>query len=201
VTILLDGLPIDDDISHAFRDTLASSCATTATIDVVSQDTSPLLNSGTGRPLGRGGDLFVQIGGPYGQHLLRYLEGARLTPVYSQYTTALDGFFGRNASGGPDPVIAQAAPSSPAAAPDQLSDTHDFFVIETVLEPTLGSRTLAIYGLFAPGTTAGAWFFAHQVLPSLSTHTASYYVYEWRDGDGDGAPSAADDFRLAGSGP
>jgi hypothetical protein len=199
VTILLDGLPVDDAISYSFRDTLATSCAAAAAVEVVSQDGSPLLNPSSGRPLGRGGDLFVQIGGPWGQHLLKYLENAGISPVFSQYTNTLDGFFGRSTNGAAS-VIAQAPPGTIEAKPGELNDGHDLFVIETILEPTLGSRTLAIYGLFAPGTTAGAWFFAHQVLPALPTYTDDYYVYEWTDKDGDRAPGTADEFRLVGSG-
>jgi hypothetical protein len=200
VTVVEDGLSTDDAISATFKDVLnGGGCASSASVDTVSQDASWLLNPSTGRPLGDSRELFVQIGGPFGQHLLRYLENARLTPVYSVYSGTSDGFYARSTDGGIDPLIIGGVPGDADAGPSALNDHHDLFVIETVLDPTLGSRTLVIYGLFSPGTDAGAWFFAHQMLPAIATYTQSYYVYEWRDLDGNGAPGAGE-FQLVRSG-
>jgi len=199
VTILKDGLSTDDTYSDSFRDVIAGACPGT-TVQVVSQDTSPLVNPVTGRPLGDGADLLVQFGGPYGQRLMRYLEQqARVTPVYSIFGDT-DGFFARSPGGGADQLIIDAPLGTPDAGLPALNEHHDFFVVETILEPALGSRTLSIYGLWVPGTIAGAWLFGHQILPALSTYTQSYYVYEWTDLDRDSAPSALEEFRLVRSG-
>ncbi len=190
-TFLKDGLDVDDaedDVLSA-NTGLTATCTNT-TVTSTKQELSPTINPTTGQPVVGSGNLQVVVGGPFGQSLIRYLDAAAVTSIYSTYDNGNEQF--RLRSGGTPPVdVAQST----------STDGHDFVLIETVVDPTTGTLMLAIDGFQQYGTTAGVWYFLNTMLPSLSTYTKSYYVYEWTDSDGDKAPSSGDAFSLVTSGP
>ena len=86
-----------------------------------------------------------------------------------------------------------------ASAPFQQDLSHDFFVIQFARDPVSGSSVLNAQGFWAAGTTAAAFYFAHALLPSLSSSTAAWYVGEWHDTDANLTPSL-DEITLLDSG-
>jgi len=73
-------------------------------------------------------------------------------------------------------------------------------VIQAVRDPATGTLVLVAYGWDQAGTTAAAWFFANVMMPSLSSYTDTWYVYEWTDQGADSMPGSAAEFRLIQSG-
>ena len=193
-TFLMDGLPIDDQQAPVLSAALVAGCTNKPTVRSTTQDSAGTINPKTGQPVVGSGDLQVVVGGPYGQLLIRYLDGAGETPIYTTGDTTGTQFRARNPDGGTGAPVVDAPAST-------LTDSHDFFLIETVADPSTGTLMLAIDGFLAPGTVAGIWYFSNVMLPALSTFTAGYYVYEWTDGDGDKQPSSGDTFKLITSGP
>jgi hypothetical protein len=202
-TVLLDGLSGDDPISATVKDGLVVGCppASPAPVAVlVAQAQAGTIHPVSGRPVVGSGDLQVVLGGPLGQFLIRYLENARLSSVYFTYDSVTARFYGRATDGGADPIIVEAPRTT-------LTPSHDFFLVETVVDPATGTLTLALYGFGLKGTEVAAWFFLNEILPNRSATqwNKSFYVYEWtaRSGDAgaDPVPSAADTFTLVSSGP
>lgn len=198
-TFLLDGLGIDDPMSALVRDAIVSGCPTlvpprdTRLVDQTQTDT---IHPVTGRPVVGSGDMQVVLGGPLGQHLIRYLEAQGITRVYFTYDSVTARLHGRSADGGVDPVIV-------AALADTITQRHDFFLIETVVDPATGTLTLAIYGLGGKGTIVAEWYFVNEVLPNRNNFNEGFYIYEWtaRASDaGDPAPGLGDSFKLIASG-
>jgi hypothetical protein len=200
VTILLDGLGIDDDAATVTRDGLVARCSGPPAVSIVAQGTSGAINPTTGQPVTGGGNLLVTNGGPFGQLLLRYLETSGISPVYNYYDTTVSRLYGRGggADGGPDggsdPLIVDQLQSS-------LDDSHGFFVVEMIVDPASGTVALAIDGLDSVGTTAGTWYFVNKMLTNLGAFGKSWYVYEWVDQDADKLPGDPDQFTLVTSAP
>jgi hypothetical protein len=202
-TLLLDGLAGDDPVSALVGAGLVAGCPPASpapTTHLVDQTQATTIDPVSGRPVVGSGDLQVVIGGPLGQALIRYMENTRLTSVYFTYDSVVARFRGRNPDGGVDPIIVEAPAST-------LTLRHDFFLVETVVDPPTGTLTLAVYGFNVKGTEVAAWFFLNEILPNRSATlwNKNFYVYEWtaRPGDAgaDPAPSVADTFTLIASGP
>jgi hypothetical protein len=187
VTFLKDGLNVDDAQDDVLSAALVAGCTTKPAVTTVKQEDAGTINPKTGQPFVGGGNMQVVVGGPFGQSLIRYLDMAGVTPIYSTYD---NGEQFRLRSGGTPPVNVTGS-----------TDVQDWFIIETVVDPTSGTLMFAIDGFQLQGTTAGVWYFANHILPSLSSYTDSYYVFEWNDVDGDKQPSSADTFTQVTSGP
>jgi hypothetical protein len=188
-TFLKDGLSIDDAQDDILSAALVAGCATKPTVTSVALANAVTINPKTGQPVVGGNDMQVVVGGPFGQTLIKYLDNAGVTAIYSNYDNGREQF--RLRSGGTPPVdVAQSS----------STDSHDFVLIEAVTDPKSGTLMFAIDGFQQEGTIAGVWYFVNQMLPSLSSKTASYYVYEWTD-DGDKQPGIGDTFNLVTSGP
>lgn len=193
MTFLKDGAPVDDALTPDVEAALLAACTPAPITETDPETASPATNPSTGEPVSGGGDLIVELGSPFSQRVARYIEGAGLTRVkdISDGTTfRLDG---PSPDGGSDAIIMQEPASS-------FTATHDFFKIEMVVDPVSGTRILQIYGIFAPGTAAGEWFFLNRILPNLSAFPLRYYVYEWTHGDAGPNPGASDAFVLRASG-
>jgi hypothetical protein len=206
-TFLLDGLNVDDATDPIVRDGLLSACfLPTSSAIIVGQSASDTLHQDLtgapdplkGRPVVGSGDMQVVVGGPFGQTLIRYLETQGITSVYNSFDANGARFYRRSVDGGVDSIIVDAPQAD-------VNQTHSFFLIEMVVDPTTGTLMLAIDGFNAKGTTVAAWFFLNQMLPNRSSLDKSFYVYEWTAGPGDGGtnplPSFADMFTLLASGP
>lgn len=187
-TFLKDGLNIDDAQDDVLSAGLVAGCATKPTVTSPKLTDAVTINPTTGQPVVGSGDMQVVVGGPFGQALIKYLDNAGVTPAYSTYDNMREQF--RLRSGGTPPVDVAGS-----------TDGHDWVLIETVVDPKTGTLMFAVDGFQQQGTIAGVWYFVNTMLPSLSTYTKSYYIYEWTDGDGDKAPSSADTFTLVASGP
>jgi hypothetical protein len=64
------------------------------------------------------------------------------------------------------------------------------------VEPVSGTLCFFGYGMGGPGTLAAGYYFQSIVVPSLSTFTNVWYVYEWTDTNNDSVPNAGDTFAL-----
>jgi hypothetical protein len=194
-TLLLDGLSIDDAATMSIQTGILASCAPPPNATSVPQMTSGVINPTTGKPVAWGGNMLVIAGGPYGQLLVKYLENAGITPIYNHYDSAVDQILGRKmGDAGADPYIVNATQS-------QITESHSYFLVETVVDPPSGTLSLIVYGISASGTQAAAWYFVNKLLPIRATLTKAWYVYEWTDGDADMKPGDADTFTLVASAP
>jgi len=191
-TFLLDGLSVDEATVPIVRDAFVATCSPPTTPETVNQASAGTIHATTGRPVVGSGNLQVVVGGTYGQKLMSYLESSGVTAVYNSYVGTTAQF---NVRDGSSSTVVVTAPES------VLTESHSYFVIETVVDPTTGTLTLAMYGFTSPGTVAAAWYFVNEMLPAPGSFDKSYYVYEWTDGDADQLPSAADTFTLVVSGP
>lgn len=193
-TLLLDGLPTDDAASAVIQNGLAASCGSSLTLSSVAQATSGLIHPTTGKPVAGSGNMLVAAGGPYGQLLVKYLETAGITPLYSYYDPTVNQLRGRATGGGSDPFVVNALQT-------EITEHHSFFVVETVVDPPSGTLALFVYGISASGTQAGRWYFVQKMLPAKASLDKSWYVYEWTDQDNDTLPGDADQFGLVASAP
>jgi hypothetical protein len=183
---LLDGQPVDDAMADQLLAAFQSECADGAPRATIVQTSSSALNQMTGQPVVDSGELVVVLGGPFGQYIVNYLEDNKLTRSYNQYDASTSWFYGR-ASEGADPVLVMAPHST-------LSADHDFFVIETVIDPISRARVIKVYGLDAAGTKAATWFFVNRVFASPASYGGTHYIYEWTDSDAEDGPSDGDTF-------
>jgi hypothetical protein len=191
-TFLLDGLSVDEATVPSVRDAYVATCSPATTPVTAPQASAGTINATTGRPVVGSGNLQVVVGGTFGQRLMSYLESSGLTAVFNSYVGTTAQFNLRGESG---TSVVVTAPE------DVLTDSHSYFLIETVVDPATGTLTLATYGFTSQGTAAAAWYFVNEMLPSLETFDSSYYVFEWTDEDADLTPSAQDTFALLASGP
>ncbi len=216
VVALLDDLSVDDDAGRVMLQALASQCAldgggrfdTLDRAEAGANDTGVLeavaAEANQKRPVAGPGTMLVMAGGGWelGQPVTRYLNTNGYTPIYygtPQGGGAL-GLIQRGTAGGADTVVA------PYAA---ITDTHDYFVLQMVVEPESGTPSLVAYGFGGAGTLAAGWYLANRVLPNLSDYEKAWYVYEWTDASsdagapdgGDGIPNGVDTYALVKSGP
>ena len=187
MTALTDGLSSDDAAAAGIGTAFGASCSPAPTTTTEPASSSGFVNATTGSPVTNGGNLLVMFGGPYGQPVVKYLETAKIAPLYVTYAGNRRYVYERASSGGSDHALVDVDASV-------LTATHDYFLMEFVIEPVSRTPTLIIYGFGAGGTDAGSWFFTNRVLPDPSKFGNAYYVYEWTDSDGTAGPSAGDGF-------
>ncbi|HEY6561057.1 MAG TPA: hypothetical protein VI072_27465 [Polyangiaceae bacterium] len=199
VTLVLGGGEVDDAETALFSAALASKCTTPPALRTVTEAEATFLHPTTARPVLGSGELVVVIGGTAFQQLVKYLEDSALTRVYNYYDPTEVRFHGRGADGGAQ-LLVQAAQS-------EITNTHSYFLIESVVDPTSRTWVMEVYGLSSAGTRAGSWYFRNQVLPPADpgTFAKRYYVYEWQSATATSndpvEPGASDTFRLVSSGP
>lgn len=183
VTGVHDGVPIDDAATVVLVTALKAGCSTNPSGRAVDQGSTNVVDSVTGKPLAGGGELLVTAGGDAYNNPVRYLNSNRIAPIYATGTD-----FRRSQN------------QSLVVVASNLTVDHDFLVIQTVRDPTTGTLLLEAYGFDQAGTTAAAWYFANVMMPSLSSTTQAWYVYEWSDAGGDHLPNNASEFVLVQSG-
>lgn len=188
--VVLDGLRDDDDAGVRLARTYVTGCAPPLNVTVVPiADAGAWFDVATGQPWARGGAALGLMGGPFRQSVVSYLERTGVAQV-SFDAVGTDLFFRRSDGG----VVVQAPMAAPTAS-------HDWFILELVKEPLRGSPSLIGYGFSGAGTIAAHWFLEHQVVPTRSAWTKSWYVVEWTDTDASGEASAGDTFTQLASGP
>jgi hypothetical protein len=188
-TVVLDGVGNDDDAGGIFGSALAGCDAGIALRFVVASDAGGALGP-NGQPATGPGDTLVTAGGPYYQPSVAYME-ASLTPVFVQVVN----------NGSQVQLVNRATQAKLVDVPvSALTATHDYFLFQMSVEPQTATLAFMGYGLYPPGTAAGAWFFKNTLVPARATYTDRWYVYEWTDSDVSGGPSAGDTFTKIGSG-
>jgi hypothetical protein len=187
VTVVSDVYQPDNMAGSAIGAALGTSCNPTVTVNQTSQTQSGVLDS-DGRPLT--GNTLVVGGGSYGQQAVAYMDGAGLTPLFVKTDGVTAQFVDR--------VRSTAVVETQVSA---LTAHHDYFLLELSTEPQSDTLCFFAVGMYAPGTTAAAYFASSQAVPQLSTMSHTWYVYEWTDANNDSIPNAGDTFNQIAGGP
>jgi hypothetical protein len=191
VTVVEDPYPIDIEAGVAIGTALAAVAdggvvvvpQTQPGVLVAEGDAGWRPNTGVGTTLVAGGSWFGQLS-------VAYMDNTGLTPVYLR-------------NDGTTSHIYQRATGLPlvTAADNTLTNSHDFFILEVAVEPKSGTLCLFGEGILAAGTVAAGYWGSHVIVPNSASYTAPWYVYEWTDTNGDGAPGPGDTFALIAHGP
>jgi hypothetical protein len=177
-SVVLDSLAIDEDAGGVVGNAIKSACAQT-NVSSIQQGATGSIDPQSGRPTLGPGNTYIAAGGGFGQKAVNYMNGARNAPVYS-IDDSVNISFVRTSDNG-------TIVKTPLSA---LTAHHDYFLIYAAAEPTSGTLVFSVYGLYGPGTTAGAWYFKNQMATSLSGQSKQYYVFEWTDANNDSQPQA-----------
>jgi len=167
---------------------LEAQCPRTPTLTEAEQDSVDALNVTTGQPVAGGGELLVVAGGPFFQTVEGYFEKKEVSPLY-WYVGATNTEYRKRSND-------EAVVSLPKTSDH---DSHDFFIIQFMRDPTSGSLVLNIQGLWLSGTTASAYHLVNTVFPALADYDKAWYAYEWTDMDDDKQPDE-DEISLVDSG-
>ena len=200
ITLVLGGGEVDDAETALVSAKLASTCTTAPTLRTVTEADATFLHPVTARPALGSGEAVVVLGGTAFQQVVKYLEDSALTRIFNYYDPSEVRFHRRGAADGGSEVLVQAPQS-------QITNTHSYFLIESVVEPTSHTWVLEVYGLSVAGTRAASWFFRNRVLPAAdpATYGKRYFVYEWQSATATSndpvEPGEGDTFTLVSSGP
>jgi len=178
VAVILDGADGNEAAGRALAAAIAAKCKPAPVVREVSQTATDALNPASGRPISGAHELLIAAGGSFYARLLVYLDSKRVSPIYWYYDGATRVEY-RKASND-ETVIGRET--------TEANDDHDFFLIQFLREPTSGSIILNAQGFWLSGTLAATFFFGEEMLPNLSKYDKAWYVYEWKDKDGDKAP-------------
>ena len=182
-TIVQDSIATDVDAGATVQAGLAAACPQ-ATIGTIVQGANGSMDPSNGRPLLGPGNTYVASGGGFGQKAVWYMNGAKNAPVYAIDDSVQIAFVRTSDNG----TIVQ----TPLSA---LTAHHDYFLIYVAPEPVSGTLVFAVYGLYGPGTAAGAYYFKNNMATSISSQSKQYYVFEWTDTNNDGLPGTGDAFK------
>jgi hypothetical protein len=183
-TIVQDSLATDVDAGGTVQAGMVAACPQ-AQIGTIVQGASGSMDPQNGRPMLGPGNTYVASGGSFGQKAVWYMNGAKNAPVYTIDDSQKIAFVRSSDNG----TIVQ----TPLSA---LTAHHDYFLIYVAPEPVSGTLVFAVYGLYGPGTAAGAFYFKNNMAGSLASQGKQYYVFEWTDSTAnDGIPNAADTFK------
>jgi hypothetical protein len=188
-TVVFDPYTDDNDAGLRMGNALATQCVPPVTVAYVNGDAGVGQDPDSGRPSTGPGNTLVVGGGSYGQPSVGYIDDTGLSTVRLQ-ADGTDTWFQNFKT---QTTIVRAANTT-------LTAHHDFFLLELNVDPASGTLCFAGIGFYNLGTLAAGYFFQNKVMPSLSTFTAAWYVYEWTDTDGDSAPSVGDAFRRVDQG-
>lgn len=228
VVALRDGQPLDNAATTVLASTITQYCSSSTQIafaddddpTVVEQrpplqpDGGPALDAGQpGRLLLGGSYTVVTAGGPFPNLPVNWLErNKKVTKVYfSNNVNGTEFYFKQRLNdGGVDPIVVQRAQSEcgPSDGGVYLADGgmgsrgRDVFLVELAIDPASGTLALISYGLCSPGngTQAAAWYWANVMLPNRMAYTDEWYIYEWRDTNGDFTPDITDQYTRLASG-
>jgi hypothetical protein len=182
-SVVLDSIATDEDAGGVVGDAIKTACSQT-TIGTIQQGATGSMDPQSGRPTLGPGNTYIAAGGGFGQKAVSYMNGARNAPVYT-IDDSVNISFVRTSDNGT--II-----KTPLSA---LTAHHDYFLIYAAAEPTSGTLVFSVYGLYGPGTAAGAFYFKTNMATSLSGQSKQYYVFEWTDTNNDSVPNGADTFK------
>lgn len=177
VTVVLDGADGNQSAARQMAAGLVAQCTPAPALREVSQSVPDAVNVTTGQPVAGGDELLVVAGDGYFSHLADYVSVAQVAPIYAVFNPdTLE--FHKRANGA-------LVVSNPAGGEHEAQDV---FVIQFMRDPSSGTLVLNAYGFWLAGTNAAAYYFVNSMLPSLSTQTKSWYVYQWTDANNDLLP-------------
>ena len=182
-SVVLDSITVDEAAGGVIGDAIKSACSST-TIASIQQGATGSMDSQSGRPTLGPGNTYIAAGGGFGQKAVGYMNNARNAPVYT-IDDSVNISFVRTSDNGT--II-----KTPLSA---LTVHHDYFLIYAAAEPTSGTLVFSVYGLYGPGTTAGAYYFKTTMAPSLSGQSKQYFVFEWTDTNNDSVAGSGDTFK------
>jgi hypothetical protein len=184
LTVIENGLTIDDSVGTMLASTMAAGCRTAPATRTVSQDTQGILDPATDRPLMAADDLVVIGGGDGPNRGLAYLLKADTPVVWSGSSQATfeERATGRTIAMGP------------------TSTSHDYALVMVVSEPIGGTKILSAAGMQVNGTLAAGYWFTNQIAPSIATDVDVWTLVEWTNADADPTPSSGDTFVVLGTG-
>jgi hypothetical protein len=177
VTVVLDNSTGNQAPARAIAQGLSTGCSPAPVIREVSQDVADAVNTSTGHPVAGGDELLIAAGGSFFSHLTSYVSTEPVAPIYGILNGANLEYRKRSTNA---VVVSNAYAGS--------HDTSDAFVVQFMRDPSSGTLILNAQGFWQAGTTAAAFYFVHGMLPSLSTQTKSWYVYQWTDANADLLP-------------
>lgn len=179
-TVVQDSIGTDVDAGATLQAGLAAACPQ-AQIGTILQGANGSMDPQNGRPTLGPGNTYVASGGGFGQKAVWYMNGAKNAPVYA-IDDSVNIAFVRTSDNG---TIVKTALSA-------LTAHHDYFLIYVAAEPVSGTLVFAVYGLYGPGTTAGAYYWKSVMAPAISSQSKQYYVFEWTDANNDGLPQTSE---------
>jgi hypothetical protein len=192
VTVVADPYAVDIEAGVELA-TALSSCSDAGVHVAVVQQAEPgvlvPVSDASARPNIGGGDTLVAGGSWWGQLSVAYMDNSGLTPVYLTNDGTTSHIYER-ASGAALVTTLDTA----------LTAQHDFFLLELAVEPISGTLCFFGEGILSPGTAAAGYYGASVTVPGHAQYTASYYVYEWTDTNGDMVPDQGDTFTLVAQG-
>jgi hypothetical protein len=186
LAIVRDGLAVDDAAAVPLPQAILDGCNRSATVRTVSQDDPGILDPATDRPLLPPDELGVLVGGTAPQHALHYLQLAD-TPLVITDTAG-------------EVIVTSRDNRTIVDVPfSSLGPSHDITVVMYVCAAANGVCVVSVAGEQAIGTRAGAYYLTTVLAPALPPDR-TWFVLDWKDGDGDLAPSAGDTFTVIGAG-
>ncbi len=190
-TVAFDPYGVDNEAGAAMGTALAAYCVPATSVVQVPQTTAGVLDpSGSGRPITGVGNTFITGGGAFGQSGVDYIElQANLSPIYLQNN-------GTNSR-----ILTRAGAEIVNVLDTSLTEHHDYFYVQLTVEPQSGTLCLSGVGVLGPGSQAAGYYAATELIPHHTSYTASWYVYEWTDTNGDSIANGGDTFTLVQAGP
>jgi hypothetical protein len=187
-TVAHDAYQEDNGAGSAMGAALGADCMPAVSVVQTSQTAEGVLDPGSGRPVTGVGNTFITGGGGYGQNGVKYMETA-ITPLY---------LWGDGTTG---QIRTRAGKALVSTAVSALTAHHDFFYVQLSVEPRSGTLCFSGVGMLGPGTVAAGYYAGAELVPNRAKYTASWYVYEWLDQNGDSVANAGDTFTLVMAGP
>jgi len=184
LTVIDNGLTIDDSVGAMLSSTLSAGCHDAPASRTVSQDGAGILDPATNRPLMAADDLVVIGGGDGPNRAIAYLLKADTPVTWS----------------GSSPATFVERATGRTIAMGSTSTSHDYALVMVVSEPIGGTKVLSAAGMQVNGTLAAGYWFANQIAPSIATDLDAWTLVEWTNADADPAPSAGDTFAVLGTG-
>jgi hypothetical protein len=186
VTIINDGVSLDDTTAMMATTTIMQSCGTNPAVTMVNQGDAGVLDPTTHEPLLLSTELGVLGGGNIPQLALRYL-GQADTPLVV---------------GGPGGFVNIDVRATGVRVVDlgPITAVHDYAIIQVIGDSNTSTRYLSLFAPGGPGTIAAGVWFSTTFAPLLATDRNRWYVIEWSDTDGTSGVSPGDKYFVTGSG-
>jgi hypothetical protein len=189
VYVIHDGITADQTAADLMASTITDNCPSSVIVHTANQTDATLVDQTTGAPLAGSGVTYVFGGGPFANKPIKWLENTQAATKV--YFSAPDGIhYNWMTRTSTTPVASMPAANCGAHA--------DQFVTELVTDSVSGTLNLVGYGACSGGrgTTAAAYYYAHEILPHKASYPDSWYVFGWADTNNNSTPDAGDTFTI-----